>query len=77
LIGINLVLGFVLSGIDWRAHVGGLITGALVAAVLAYAPTRNRVLWQVGGVLSVVVLLVALTVIRDQQLVALLAAGLP
>jgi membrane associated rhomboid family serine protease len=77
LIGINLVLGFVLSGIDWRAHVGGLITGALVAAVLAYAPARNRVLWQVAGVLSVVVLLVALTVIRDQQLVALLAAGLP
>ena len=32
-IGINLALGFVLSGIAWQAHVGGLIVGAVVGWV--------------------------------------------
>ena len=35
LIGINLVLGFVMPGIDWHAHVGGLAVGAASAALLA------------------------------------------
>lgn len=30
-IGINLALGFLLPGVDWHAHVGGLIAGSLVA----------------------------------------------
>ncbi|MEI6230260.1 MAG: rhomboid family intramembrane serine protease [Actinomycetes bacterium] len=70
LIGINLVLGFVISGVDWRAHIGGLVTGALVAAIMAYAPARNRALWQVIGVMGVFVLLIALTLVRDQALIA-------
>ena len=28
---INLLMTFLIPGIDWRAHVGGLITGALIA----------------------------------------------
>lgn len=34
LLGINLVIGFTLSGIDWRAHLGGLITGFVVTRFL-------------------------------------------
>jgi hypothetical protein len=48
-----------------------------VAAIMAYAPTRNRVLWQVIGVLGVGLVLVALTVIRDQVLTEQLASMLP
>lgn len=77
LIGINIVLGFVISGIDWRAHLGGLVTGAVVAAVFAYAPARGRIAVQVGGVLAVVALLAVVTVVRDQQLTnQLVQAGL-
>ena len=37
---INLVIGFVVPGIAWQAHVGGLIIGALVGFILTR--TRNR-----------------------------------
>ena len=77
LIAINVVIGFVAGGIDWRAHLGGLVTGALLGAILAYAPARGRVLWQVAGVVLVCVLLVAATLVRDQELTReLIANGL-
>lgn len=34
LIGINLLIGFVVPGIDWHAHLGGLLAGALVTLVI-------------------------------------------
>jgi membrane associated rhomboid family serine protease len=42
LIGINIAIGFVVPNIDWRAHLGGLITGVIVGAVFAYLPLRRR-----------------------------------
>lgn len=62
---VNLVLGFVLPYIAWQAHVGGLLTGAAVAAVYAYAPQgprRDRL--QLAGVIGVLVLLAALTLVK-------------
>ncbi len=41
IIGINAVIGFVIPGIAWQAHLGGLLTGAAVAAAIAYTG-RNR-----------------------------------
>jgi len=73
LIAINVVIGFVGGGIDWRAHLGGLVTGALVAAIFAYAPTTQRVLWQVVGVVVVVVALGVLITMRDAALTSTLA----
>lgn len=40
IIGINFAIGFVLPGIDWQAHLGGLISGSLVSLFLL-APTRS------------------------------------
>jgi membrane associated rhomboid family serine protease len=37
LVVINVVIGFVLSGIDWRAHLGGLAAGAFITWVLINA----------------------------------------
>lgn len=34
LIAINLAIGFVLPGIDWHAHLGGLVGGTIAALVL-------------------------------------------
>ena len=34
LIGLHFVLGFTIGGVDWRAHLGGLASGALITKVL-------------------------------------------
>jgi len=33
-IGLNFALGFTIGGVDWRAHLGGLIAGAIITKVL-------------------------------------------
>ena len=35
-VGLNLAIGFTIPGIDWRAHVGSLLGGALAAKVLIH-----------------------------------------
>ncbi|NYE95924.1 membrane associated rhomboid family serine protease [Psychromicrobium silvestre] len=63
LLVINAAIGFFVPGIAWQAHLGGLIGGALVAAVMLYAPAgaSKRVLeW--GGVVVVLLILLVLTV---------------
>ncbi|WP_327679074.1 rhomboid family intramembrane serine protease [Kitasatospora sp. NBC_00458] len=58
----NLIVTFSVPGIDWRAHVGGLVAGTLTATGLMYAPRENRAVVQgltVAGVAGLVVLMVA------------------
>ncbi|MDP4690671.1 MAG: rhomboid family intramembrane serine protease [Candidatus Nanopelagicales bacterium] len=76
LLGINVVIGFLSPDVDWRAHFGGLVVGALVAGVLVWtpAPLRSaRVLWQVLGVAAILGVLVATTMWRTGQLWDLVA----
>ena len=57
-IGINAVYGFIAPNIAWEAHLGGLVTGAVAAGVLAWcsAPARRGVvLALLLGMLSVLV----------------------
>jgi membrane associated rhomboid family serine protease len=70
LLGVNLVFGFVVDGIDWRAHLGGLVAGGLAALALVYAPRRGRALVQVGGLLVVLVAVLAVVALRTAALVA-------
>lgn len=58
---LNVVIGFVVPGIDWRAHLGGLVTGAALSAVFAHAPATRRGMLSV--VASVAVLLVVVMVV--------------
>ena len=68
LLAINVVFAFVVKNIDWRAHLGGLIAGALCAAALAYAPESRRPVWQVAGMVATLLLAVAVVVWRTTVL---------
>ena len=68
LLVINLAISFI-PGISLAAHLGGLVTGAMVACALAYSPARNRNLYigvAVGLLLGVmaVAVVVQTTAIR-------------
>ena len=63
-IAINAVIGFVVPNIAWQAHLGGLLTGAAVAAVIAWSSSPSRRRWQWPGVGVVVVVLVVLAVVK-------------
>ena len=34
IVGINFAFGFILGGVDWRGHLGGLIGGTLITSIL-------------------------------------------
>ncbi|MDQ2728316.1 MAG: rhomboid family intramembrane serine protease [Actinomycetota bacterium] len=65
LIVIELVISFADPGIDWRAHIGGLIVGAAVtwgfSAVRAWRPVRRRTGELLVGAVVVGVLAMAVT----------------
>lgn len=63
-IGINLVLTFVIPNISWQGHLGGLVTGALIAAVYAYLPKRAQTWGAVAAIGGLVALLALVTVTR-------------
>ena len=60
LIGINLAIGFILPGISWEAHVGGLIVGAVLGAAYLFAPREKRTLISVLATVGVAIALLGL-----------------
>ncbi|HEY0188089.1 MAG TPA: rhomboid family intramembrane serine protease [Cellulomonas sp.] len=61
---VNAVLGFVLPGIAWQAHLGGLVVGAALGTAFAYAPRERRQVVGVASCAVVAVLLVAAVLLR-------------
>jgi membrane associated rhomboid family serine protease len=70
LILINLMFTFTFSGISWEGHVGGLVTGAVLAAAFAYAPRARQQQRAVQATASglVAVVFVILTVLQTAAL---------
>jgi len=76
LIVINLAFTFVIplmggQNISWQGHIGGLVTGALVAAAYAYAPRERRTVIQVSVTVAVLVVFALLIWWRTTQLLAM------
>jgi membrane associated rhomboid family serine protease len=75
LIAINLAFTFVIplissQNISWQGHIGGLVTGAVVAAAYAYAPRQGRNLIQAVVTVALLVLFALLIWWRTDQLLA-------
>jgi membrane associated rhomboid family serine protease len=70
IIAANLILTFTVPTISWQGHIGGLVTGALIAAVFVYAPRERRNLVQGGVCAAVLVLFGVLIYWHTAELVA-------
>lgn len=65
LIVINLSMGFFVSGISWEGHLGGLVTGAAIAAIYMESKKRPKPgAYQLGGCLVMLAILVGLTLAK-------------
>ncbi|RVX46151.1 membrane associated rhomboid family serine protease [Nonomuraea polychroma] len=78
IIALNLAITFVLPAISglrisWTGHVGGLVTGTLLAAALAYAPKNGRTVWHVLAIAGALALFVALVLVRVPAIVSMLS----
>jgi membrane associated rhomboid family serine protease len=68
LIAINLVITFAVPQVSIAGHLGGLATGAVIGAGLAYAPRNARTAVQVTVLAATTLLLVALALVRTAAL---------
>ncbi len=68
-LGINFAFGFLVPLIDWQAHLGGLVTGGLTAAVLVYAPRAARAAVQIAGSAAVLLVVLTIVAVRTAQLI--------
>jgi membrane associated rhomboid family serine protease len=73
MIVINLVITFTVPSISWQGHLGGLVTGGLIAFAYAYAPREHRNVVQAGATVAMVVLFTALVWWRTSDLLTLIS----
>ncbi|MEV0213171.1 rhomboid family intramembrane serine protease [Micromonospora sp. NPDC050695] len=65
---INLVFTLTVRGISIPGHLGGLVVGAAMSLVLAYAPRGRRTLVQAAGAAIILLILLGLVLFRTAQL---------
>lgn len=58
-LAINAVLGFIVPGIAWQAHLGGALTGVALAGVITLTTSQTRRRLQLPALFAVTTLLVA------------------
>jgi membrane associated rhomboid family serine protease len=68
LLVVNLVITFSIPNISIAGHLGGLVIGGIVSAVLAYAPANRRATVQAIGCGVVLIVLIVATVLRTMSI---------
>lgn len=70
MIAVNAFIGFSIPSIDWRAHLGGLLTGAGLGLAFAYAPRERRTAIHAGAVVVALVATALVVAVRTAALTA-------
>lgn len=68
LLAINAFITVAIPNISWQGHLGGLVGGAVIGAILVYAPRPRRALLQWLGIGLLVAVLVVATAARTLAL---------
>ena len=69
IIALNFVIGFLPAfNINWRAHLGGLVAGAVLTAVMVFTPQRSRTLATVVAAVLVVAACAGATAWRTEHI---------
>jgi membrane associated rhomboid family serine protease len=61
---INLAFSFLIPGVSWQGHVGGLLAGGAVASLYLNTRRDNQKTAQVSGLVLIVIVFVLLAVYR-------------
>lgn len=72
LVGINLAIGFIVPGIAWQAHLGGIVVGGAIAFLFSKTRHRSQKTLQIAVLVAIGVVVVAAVLARSAQLVGLL-----
>ncbi|MGW4828012.1 rhomboid family intramembrane serine protease [Amycolatopsis japonica] len=70
ILGLNVFITFQVPGISILGHAGGFVAGLLATFALLYAPDKNRLKWQLGGIAIVMVAMIGLVVWKDAQTIS-------
>lgn len=63
-LGLNILFGFLAPGIDWRAHLGGAIIGALTARIIVRSRALHFSRAQISSIVLLAVVLLGLIAVR-------------
>jgi membrane associated rhomboid family serine protease len=67
LLALNIFFSFTWANVSWQGHMGGLVSGTVVAIGMAYAPRERRALVQWGTCAAVLVVALVLTGVAVAQ----------
>jgi len=69
MVGLNVFITFTIPNISWQGHLGGFVGGAIVTAILVYAPRGSRrTTAQVLGVGALALALIGALLVRMAML---------
>jgi membrane associated rhomboid family serine protease len=68
ILALNVLLGFAVAHINWRAHLGGFAAGFVLTAAMVYPPKQQRTLATLAAFAGIGLLLVAATLWRTSSL---------
>ncbi len=75
ILGLNIVIGFVIPGIAWQAHLGGAVVGLVCGSIATYLGREYR-RWQWAAYAAVTVILLVLVILRYQSVPVRMVVGI-